>query len=45
MSAAILGGCSSAAGPGADGVLKQVDKAKQVEKQVEERNSGLDQIP
>ena len=43
--AILLGGCSSAAAPGADDMLKQVDKAKQVEQQVEERNAELEAQP
>lgn len=45
VTAVVFGACSSAAAPGADNVLHQVDKAKQVEKQVEERNAQFDESP
>ena len=41
----LLGGCTSAAAPGADNVVDQVEKAEELEKQVEERNSQFDETP
>ncbi len=43
LTAAILvGGCSSAAAPGADDVLNQVDKAKQVQEDADRHNAELE---
>ena len=46
MSAALLAaGCTSGAAPGADDVVNQTEKAKQLEKDLEERNSELEDQP
>lgn len=44
IAAALLGGCSSAAAPGSETVLNQVDKAKQAQEQAEARNAELDNV-
>lgn len=41
--AILLGGCSSAAAPGADDVLDQVDKAKKVQEQAEHHNADIEE--
>ena len=43
--ALILGGCTSGAAPGADDVVDQVEKAEDLEKQVEERNAEFESTP
>lgn len=40
--AILLGGCSSAAAPGADDVLNQVDKAKDVGKTADQHNDAIE---
>ena len=41
----LMGGCSSAAAPGADNVVDQVEKAERLEEQVEKHNSRFDETP
>lgn len=45
VAAMALGGCSSAAAPDADNVLKQVEKAEDVQEQVDQRNAELEAQP
>ena len=45
LAVALLGGCSSAAAPGAENVIDQVDKAKDVQNQMNERNEELETTP
>lgn len=45
LAAIALAGCSSAAAPGADDVLRQVEKAEQVQEQVDQRNTELEAQP
>ena len=40
--AILLGGCSSAAAPGADDVLNQVDKAEQVQDAADKHNAEIE---
>jgi hypothetical protein len=41
--AILLGGCSSAAAPGADDVLDQVDKAKQAGDVADQHNADIEE--
>ena len=41
--AILLGGCSSAAAPGADDVLDQVDKAKDVGQTADQHNDAIEE--
>ena len=41
--AILLGGCSSAAAPGADNVLDQVDKAKQAGDITDQHNNDIEE--
>ena len=42
LAATLLGGCSSGAAPGAGNVVDQVDKAKDVQNQMNDRNAELE---
>ena len=42
---AVLGACTSGAAPGAEQVLEQTEKAKQLGEQVDERNSQFGTTP